>query len=419
MNHRVVITGIGLTSPVGRGREECWQNLLAGASGVGPITLFDARALPVRIGGEVKGLDTSPVLSAFPSVAAEKDRKILLGLDAALQAVADARISPTALAAASVHVGVSLETFFLEDAAPVAHSAGAALSVQVRDCGSSIRLQSPLDRLAELLGARWGLYGGRWTNCSACAAGAQAVGEAFRRLRAGACSVALAGAADSILHPLGLGGFGLLRILAPENEHPTRACRPFDAARQGTVLSEGAAFLVLETLEHARARGAAIVAEVIGFATTLDAFRVSDPAPDGEGAARSMCRAIADAGLSPEQIGAINAHGTGTPKNDAAEALAIGRVFGANARRIPVTANKSMTGHMIAASGAFEAAASALTLHTGWLPPTINLTHPDPLCDLDHVLGARRLYAGDTVLSNSFGFGGQNASLVFRRPPST
>ncbi|MBK8477941.1 MAG: beta-ketoacyl-[acyl-carrier-protein] synthase family protein [Opitutaceae bacterium] len=412
-----MITGIGLTSPVGRGRDDCWQNLLAGESGVGPITLFDARALAVRIGGEVKRLDTAPVLRAFPSVAGEKDRKILLGLDAALQAVADAGIPTAALAAASVHIGVSLETFFLEDAA--AQSAGAALPAQMRGGGPTIQLQSPLDRLAELLGARWGLFGGRWTNCSACAAGAQAVGEAFRRLRAGAGSVALAGAADSILHPLGLGGFGLLRILAPENEHPTRACRPFDATRQGTVLSEGAAFLVLETLAHARARGAAIVAEIIGFATTLDAFRVSDPAPDGEGAARSMSRAIADAGLSPEQIGAINAHGTGTPKNDAAEALAIGRVFGAHARRTPVTANKSMTGHMIAASGAFEAAVSALTLHTGWLPPTLNLTHPDPLCDLDHVMGARRLYAGDTVLSNSFGFGGQNASLVFRRHPST
>jgi 3-oxoacyl-[acyl-carrier-protein] synthase II len=225
--------------------------------------------------------------------------------------------------------------------------------------------------------------------------------------------VAVTGAADSVLNPLGLGGFSLLRILSTENERPQQACRPFDATRQGTVLGEGAAFLVLETLTHARHRGARIYAEVLGYGTTLDAYRATDPEPGGKGAARSMMRALADAGLHAEQVDGVNSHGTGTPKNDIAETLALKASLGPRAFAIPVTANKSMTGHLIAASGALEAAASALTLHTGWMPPTINLEHPDPLCDLDYVTEGKRAFDGRVVLSNSFGFGGQNATLIF------
>jgi 3-oxoacyl-[acyl-carrier-protein] synthase II len=227
--------------------------------------------------------------------------------------------------------------------------------------------------------------------------------------------LALAGASDSVLNPLAMGGFSLLQILSTENEAPERACRPFDATRRGTVLGEGAAFLVLESMERARARGARVYAEVLGYGSSFDAYRVTDPEPNGQGAALSLSKAIADARLGPKDIDCVNAHGTGTPKNDVAETRALKQVLGKRAFEVPVAANKSMTGHLISASGALEAAASALTLYTAKVPPTINLSHPDPECDLDYVAEGCRPFPGQTVLSNSFGFGGQNATLIFRK----
>jgi 3-oxoacyl-[acyl-carrier-protein] synthase II len=273
-------------------------------------------------------------------------------------------------------------------------------------------LQTPLDRTATILGNHYGLLGGRRTNCSACAAGTQVVGEAWQVLRQGQVDMALAGATDSMLNPLGLGGFSLLRVLSPENDCPARACRPFDATRQGTVLGEGAAFLILETLEHALTRNATMYAEILGYGCSLDAFAVSDPDPSGRGAIDCMRRAMKSAGLGPLEIDCISAHGTGTPKNDVIETMAIKEALGARAYEIPVHSVKSMTGHMIAASGAVEAAAAALTLARSKVPPTINLTQPDSQCDLDYVPGAARPFSGRTVLSNSFGFGGQNAAIV-------
>lgn len=417
MNHRVVITGIGLCTPVGREVAAVWDNLLAGRSGIGPITLFAANSLPVRIGGEVKNFHADAVANAFPGVRDEPDRKVWLGLDAALQAIQDAGLDENGLGAAQVHVGVSLEYLAFEQVVSVLQAVrpGEALGARLLGGWDRGALQTPLDRLAELVGDRFGCAGGRFTNCSACAAGAQAIGEAFRRIRAGAVDRALAGATDSALNPLGLGGFSLLHILSTENDAPQTACRPFDASRQGTVLSEGAAFLVLESLDAARARAARVYAEVLGYGSSLDAYRVSDPEPTGRGAVLSMRRALADAGLSAEAVDCVNAHGTGTPKNDAVETLAIKTVLGQRARLIPVHSVKSMTGHMIATSGAFEAAVAALTLMDRNVPPTINLAHPDPHCDLDYVTEGCRAFAGETVLSNSFGFGGQNASLVLRR----
>jgi 3-oxoacyl-[acyl-carrier-protein] synthase II len=417
MKHRVVITGLGLCTSLGRSADEFWRNLLAGQSGISRISLFDTRSLPVRIGGEVKNFKPSEWLGEFPEAESEKDRKIGLGLDAAAGAVADAKLPRGTLHNAAIFVGVSLETFFLEDVTHIAHAPNAsrAFARQILDQGPRCRLQTPLDRLTQILGDHYGMNHGRYTNCSACAAGAQVVGEAFRRLRDGTMAVALAGATDSTLNPLALGGFSLLQILSTENERPEKACRPFDATRQGTVLAEGAAFIVMETLEHAQQRGAHIYAEVLGYGSSLDAYRVTDPEPNGRGAASSMARAIRDAGLQPENIACINAHGTGTPKNDVAETLAIKQTLGALAHTIPVTANKSMTGHMIATSGALEAIASAMTLFTRKVPPTINRECPDPQCDLDHVVEGCRSFEGRTVLSNSFGFGGQNASLIFGR----
>jgi 3-oxoacyl-[acyl-carrier-protein] synthase II len=234
-------------------------------------------------------------------------------------------------------------------------------------------------------------------------------------LRRGEVDLALAGATDSMLNPLGLGGFSLLRVLSAENDVPHRACRPFDASRKGTALGEGAAFLVLERLDHALARGARPYAEILGYGSSLDGFRVSDPEPGGKGAVRSMAAAMADARMAPQQIDCVSAHGTGTPKNDVVETGAIKEVLGLRAHELPIHAVKSMTGHMIAASGAVEAAAAALTISQRRVPPTINLETPDPECDLDYVPGKARLFNGNTVLSNSFGFGGQNATLIFGR----
>lgn len=421
---RVVVTGLGIVGPVGNDVPTFWQNLTAGRSGTGPLTLFDASGLLVGIGGEVKDFDTELVKGWFPAAARDRDRKVLLGLAAAREALQAAGLATPAarprLASAAIHVGVSLEVFFLEDVIPLAREGlehGAMARLLLGGLAGRPPLQTPLDRLAELIGDAWDCGGPRSTNCSACAAGAMVVGEAFTALREGHGELALAGAADSMLNPLGLGGFSLLRALSMERDHPEAACRPFDAGRDGTVLGEGAAFLVLETLDHARARGARPLAEILGYGSSLDAYRVSDPDPGGRGAVLAMRAALADAGLDPTAIDVVNAHGTGTPKNDVTETLAIKEVFGDRARRIPVHAVKSMTGHMIAASGAVEALVSVLTLRDGLVPPTINLDTPDPECDLDYVPGRARPCAARTVQSNSFAFGGQNASLIFGAIP--
>ena len=408
---RVVVTGMGVAASLGTRPETLWENLVAGRSGVSAITHFDASSFPVRIGGEVRDLDREALARAFPAAAGEPDHRTWLGLHAAGEAVRDAGLTGDAMAGAFLAVGYSLETFRLDEAVPVLARGGAsALLSRARE---GVRLQTPPDRLTRLLAEAFGIRGRAATNASACAAGAQTLGEAARRVRCGMVEVALAGAADSPLHPLGLGGFSLLRILSEENEMPERACRPFDSTRAGTVLGEGAGFMILESAGHAQARGTRVYAELLGYGTSLDAYRVSDPEPDGRGAVRAIRRALEDADLSPDAIDAVNAHGTGTPKNDVAEARALRAVFGE--RRIPVHAVKSQLGHLIAAAGAAEAVVAVLSLVHRRLPPTLNLLSLDPDCDLDVVHGASRPFDGRTVLSNSFGFGGQNAALVFGR----
>jgi len=453
---RVVITGVGVVSPIGCGVNEFWSNVTAGRSGIGPISLFDASAFPVRIAGEVKDFQLEPFMEEFPNLRNCRDRKVFFALEAARQATADSRLSFTDLRNGLLHIGVGLEIFSLEDLTPYArliNSGHSIISLLMdnqswnahpfdsfdeaqdrcaqdkpgRGTGASTELsrmslkaeprmlQTPLDYASRVLGDRYGLLAGRYTNCSACAAGAQAIGEAWQMLREGLAEIALAGATDSMINPLGVGGFSLLRVLSNENEKPQRACRPFDAFRKGTVLGEGASFAVLETLDRALARKAKIYAELVGYASSMDAFRVSDPDNTGRGAVQCMNKALKAAQLSPGDIDCVNAHGTGTIKNDIVETAAIKESLGRRAYEIGVHAVKSMTGHMIAASGAVEAVVAALTIFHKVIPPTINLERPDDQCDLDYVAGAAREFNGDTVLSNSFGFGGQNATLILRR----
>lgn len=415
--HRVVITGIGVASPVGSGRDAFWSHLMAGHSGIGPITLFDASAFPVRIGGEVQDADLDSVSERFPESQGIRDRKVFLALLAAWEALTDARVEESDLHSALLYTGVGLEVFWLDDLTPHAHSTDIrhALVTALPDSMGTQLLQTSLDCTSNLLGERYGFTAGKHINCSACAAGAQVIGEAWETLCEGQATIALAGATDSMLNPLGLGGFSLLRVLSDENAEPECACRPFDVSRKGTVLGEGAAFLVMETLENALHRRVDIYAEIVGYGSSMDAHSVSDPDGTGKGAVQSMRSALQSAGLQPSDIDCINAHGTGTIKNDVVETAAIKELLGERAYHIPVHSVKSMTGHMIAASGAVEAAASIMTICKKRIPPTINLTKADAQCDLDYVPDGPREFSGNTVLSNSFGFGGQNATLIFKR----
>ncbi len=415
--NRVVITGTGVVSPVGTGSDVFWRNLTAGKSGIGPVTLFDASSFPVRIGGEVKDLDVQSVIKEFPQSKGVQDRKVFLALAAGLEAIVDAHLPENALEEALLNVGVGLETIRLEDLAVYGCSKNPS-NKTIGDLMNKLDgrlLQTPLDCATSLFGQGYGFQAGRFTNCSACVAGASAIGESWQMIKERHAQLALAGAADSMLNPIGLGGFGVLRVLSDENDRPTTACRPFDASRKGTVLGEGAAFVVLETLDSAKARNAKIYAEIIGYGSSMDAYSVSDPDDTGRGAAQSMASAIKTAGIEQGNVDCVNAHGTGTVKNDIVETAAIKQTLGRRAYEIPVHSVKSMTGHLIAASGAVEAVASVLTIFNRCVPPTINLTKPDDQCDLDYVPNVMRNFKGDTVLSNSFGFGGQNATLIFRR----
>lgn len=415
--NRVVITGIGVVSSVGVGSVKFWRNLTSGKSGIGLVTLFDASSFPVRIGGEVRDLDVESLIKKFPESKGIQDRKVFLAIAAGLEAIADAGLSEDALSEALLNVGVGLETIHLDDLAVYGCSTNVG-NTTIRALMNKLDsrlLQTPLDCATGLFGERYGFQAGRYTNCSACVAGAGAIGESWQMIREGYAQLALAGAADSMLNPMGLGGFGMLRVLSDENDQPTRACRPFDATRKGTVLGEGAAFVVMESLDSAILRNAKIYAEIIGYGSSMDAYSVSDPDNTGRGAVQSMASAMKIAGIGPVDIDCVNAHGTGTVKNDIVETSAIKESLGKRAYEIPVHSVKSMTGHMIAASGAVEAVASALTIFNRCVPPTINLTEPDDQCDLDYVPGVMRNFEGDTVLSNSFGFGGQNATLIFRR----
>jgi 3-oxoacyl-[acyl-carrier-protein] synthase II len=409
---RVVVTGLGLVTPLGIGIEPNWEKLVAGRSGIGRITRFDASPLPARIAGEVR--DFEPERFMERKDLKKMDVFIQYALAAAVMAVDDAAL-PLPLATperTGVIVGVGMGGISTVE------------EIYQNLTAHNFRRISPFlipriipNMASGHIALRFGARGPNYATTSACASGAHAIGEALVLIRDGRQDVMLAGGAEAPICLLGVGGFSAMRALSTAfNDEPERASRPFDARRDGFVIAEGAGVLVLEELEHARRRGARVYAELVGYGATCDAYHMTQPAPEGAGAAECMVLALTDAGIDPGEIGYINAHGTGTPFNDEAETLAVKRVFGEHAARLAISSTKSMTGHLLGAAGTVEAAYTVLALARGTLPPTINLEDPDSACDLDYVPNAARSRQVDAALSNSFGFGGTNAVLVFRRP---
>ena len=410
--HRVVITGLGLITPLGAGAGEVWPALLDGRSGAGPVTLFPAHDLPCRIACEVSGFDPTDH-KIERRLARTLDRYAQFALAAALQAVEEAglEIAEREADRVGVYVGSGMGGIMTIEA-----TRDRMLDKGARRGVSPYFIPAILPNLAAghiaiLLGAR----GPNLAHVSACASGAHAIGEAARLIQRGEADAMVAGGSEAAVCALGLAGFSAMRALSRRNDDPTRASRPFDAERDGFVMGEGAGVLVLESEARARSRGADIVAELAGYAANADAHHITAPPPDAAGARRCMAASLEDAGLNPGDLDHINAHGTSTPTNDAAETAAIKAVFGHHAQALTVSATKSMTGHLLGAAGGVEAAVAALTVRHGVVPPTINLEHPDPACDLDYVAGGAREAKVETALSNSFGFGGTNACLVLRR----
>jgi 3-oxoacyl-[acyl-carrier-protein] synthase II len=407
---RVVVTGIGLVTPLGIGADANWAALMTGQSGVGRITRFDASRLPVQIAGEIPGFHAEQWIEK--KEVKKMDLFIHYAIAAAQMAIAEAGL-PTPLAdpeRTGVIVGVGiggLQT--LEES---------AIHLDTRRMSPFFIPRVVPNMAAGHIAMRCGAQGPNYATSSACASGAHALGDAYGLIRAGRQDVMIAGGAEAPVAQLAVGGFAAMRALASSfNDQPARASRPFDGQREGFVLGEGAGIMVLESLAHAEARGATILAEFAGSAFTCDAYHMTQPSPGGAGAARCMRLALADAECEPERVGYINAHGTSTQQNDAAETQAIKSVFGDHARKLAVSSTKSMTGHLLGAAGAVEAAYSVLALSRGMLPPTINLETPDPACDLDYVPNVARAAQVDVVLSNAFGFGGTNVTLAFQRTP--
>jgi 3-oxoacyl-[acyl-carrier-protein] synthase II len=421
---RVVVTGMGVVAPIGIGKDAFFEGLSEARSGIGPIRAFDASTFPTRIAGQVPLLDPNLVELDFEyGPAISRDPKSLYGLVAGREALnaafgedgPSAHYRPERIACI---MATGLEIFHLQDAVTQVQDgvldAGRLLPL-VEAAAPHSFLQIPAHLTARRLAEEARAQGLFSVNVSACAAGTQALGEAFLAVRDGIADAVLTGGYDSMVNPLGVGGFCMLEALSKSNELGPAASRPFDARRDGFVLGEGAAGLVLEERKAALDRGATIQAEVLGYASTMDAYRVSDPAEDQRMSSQCMRLAIADAGLSPADIDYINAHGTGTRKNDPAEAEAIRRVLSASADTTPVSSTKSQIGHLIGAAGAVEFVACVFALEQDLLPATINLEQPDPACALDHVAQRPRPQRIDTFLSNSFGFGGQNATIAAGR----
>jgi 3-oxoacyl-[acyl-carrier-protein] synthase II len=407
---RVVVTGVGLVSPLAIGTEQTWSALLAGRSGAAPITLFDASRHSTRFACEVKGFDPSRWIEK--KELKKMDRFIQLAIAAADLAVADSAIPLDRLASerVGVYVGSGIGGF-----ATIEREHSALLRGGPRKISPFFIPASIVNLAAGWVSIRTGARGPNSATCTACTSSAHAVGDSFRLIQHGDADAMIAGGSEAAITPLGVGGFCAMRALSTRNDAPERASRPFDRDRDGFVMGEGAGILVLEELEHARARGAHVYAEIVGYGMSGDAYHISAPAENGDGAVRVMKAVLADAGVEPEAVGYLNVHGTSTPPGDAVETIAMKTVFGEHAYRMAMSSTKSMTGHLLGAAGGLEAGITALALRDQMLPPTINHENPDPACDLDCVPNDARKADVRYALSNSFGFGGTNGALLLKR----
>ncbi len=407
--NRVVVTGIGIVSPLGLDRQSTWKNLLVGKSGVGPITSFDTEGFQTTIAAEVDGFD--PEAAVGRKQARRMDRFVQLASVATMEAVehADVSITPQTAHRVSVMIASGIGGIItLSEQVGVLNERGPGrvspflVPMMLPDMASG--------QVAMLLGAK----GPNYSSVSACSSAADTIGLAFEAVRRGDIDIAFAGGAEAAICPVGVAGFNSCQALSRRNDEPEKASRPFDADRDGFVMGEGAAVLVLESMDSAIDRGATPIAEISGYGSTADAYHITQPAPEGEGAARAMRIALDQAHLTPDEIGYVNAHGTSTPLNDKFETMAMKTVFSEEAYKIPVSSTKSMTGHLLGAGGALEAAIVVFAISEWAIPPTINLETPDPDCDLDYTPNLARRGRVRAAISNSFGFGGHNATLAFQ-----
>jgi len=409
-NRRVVVTGIGLVTGLGIGWEANWQGVTEGRSAVGPITLFDPEQYSTRFAAEVRGFD--PLTWVDKKDVKKMDRFIQFAVAAADLALADARFTVTAEEAemAGVYIGSGIGGF-----ATIEREHETLLKQGPRRISPFFIPAAIVNLASGWISIRTGAKGPNSATCTACTTSAHAVGDSYRIIQRGEADVMIAGGSEAAITPLGVGGFCAMRALSTRNEDPARASRPFDKDRDGFVMGEGSGVLVLEELEHARRRGAHVYCELVGYGMSSDAFHISAPSENGEGAVRVMQRTLKDAGLPPESVDYVNVHGTSTPQGDRIEVLAIKTVFGPHARALAISSTKSMTGHLLGAAGGLEAGLTALALEKQVLPPTINVENQDPECDLDVVPNAARKAPLRYALSNSFGFGGTNGALLFKR----
>jgi 3-oxoacyl-[acyl-carrier-protein] synthase II len=406
----VVVTGIGLVSSLGIGTDANWVALAAGRSGIGTITKFDASQFATRIAGEVRGFD--PLAFIEKKDVKKMDIFIQYAIAASQFAVDDARLEVTAELAPRVGVFIASG---IGGFTTIEREHKALLDGGPRKISPFFIPSAIINLAAGQVSIRFGAKGPNSATCTACSASAHALGDAFEIIRRGTADVMIAGGSEAAITPMGIGGFGALRALSTRNDEPERASRPFDKDRDGFIVGEGAGVLILEEYERAKARGARIYAELVGYGMSADAYHITAPSEDGDGAFRVMRAAIESAGIATDKVDYINAHGTSTPQGDQLETLAIKRCFGDHAAEVAVSSTKSMTGHLLGAAGGLEAGITVLAVYNQCAPPTINLDHPDENCDLDYIPHKCRAVKIDYALSNSFGFGGTNAALLFKR----
>jgi 3-oxoacyl-[acyl-carrier-protein] synthase II len=404
------VTGVGLVCALGTGTEESWSNLVAGKSGVGPITLFDTTGFDCRIGGEIKNFDP------FRWIEKKELKKMgrfiqvaLAGADFAIK-MSGWKREDSDLDEVGVYVSSGIGGFDIIEREHIKLMQGGPGRI------SPFFIPSAIVNLASgHISIRYGARGPNSATATACSASAHAIGDSFKIIERGAAEMMICGGTEATITPMGVGGFSSMKALSTRNDDPSHASRPFDAQRDGFVVGEGAGILILESLEHAQKRNAPIMGEIVGYGMSGDAYHITQPAENGDGAFRVMRAAIKDAKLTPEDIGYVNAHGTSTPLGDVIETRALKRVFGDRAKSVPISSTKSMTGHLLGGAGGLEAGIAVLALRDQVIPPTINLESPDPECDLDYVPNVARKATLDYALSNSFGFGGTNAALIFKR----